>query len=200
MWPTMVYCCWTSTMTELRCERGALNSKNVFTPKPLPPASCCAQVLQGLLHCADLSNQTKSFHIASQWSQRIMDESYRQGDEERKLGIPVNPLGDRSISIEKCQVCKISGVNSGIMGVKTHFPHQVTFIEYIVYPLWETWAELVYPDAQDIVYSLMTTKDEWQSRMVHSPSPLPSSDELTEDTATTVADSTPTRRPCHATW
>lgn len=136
------------------------------------------EVLQGLLHCADLSNQTKSFHIASQWSQRIMDESYRQGDEERKLGIPVNPLGDRSISIEKCQV---------------------TFIEYIVYPLWETWAELVYPDAQDIVYSLMTTKDEWQSRMVHSPSPLPSSDELTEDTATTVADSTPTRRPCHAT-
>eukprot|EP00731_Ephydatia_muelleri_P019154 Em0011g1194a len=108
------------------------------------------EVLQGLLHCADLSNQTKSFHVASQWSHRIMEESYRQGDEERKLGIPVNPLGDRSVSIEKCQV---------------------TFIEYIVYPLWETWAELVYPDAQDIVFSLMDTKDQWQSRMIHSPPP-----------------------------
>nr|BAA34310.1 EFPDE4 [Ephydatia fluviatilis] len=136
------------------------------------------EVLQGLLHCADLSNQTKSFHIASQWSQRIMEESYRQGDEERKLGIPVNPLGDRSVSIEKCQV---------------------TFIDYIVYPLWETWAELVYPDAQDIVCSLMDTRDQWQCRMVHSP---PLSSELSEfpsNTAATVTDSTCVRRPYHTT-
>lgn len=34
-----------------------------------------------------------------------MEESYQQGDEERGLGIPVNPLGDRNVSIEKCQVC-----------------------------------------------------------------------------------------------
>ena len=31
---------------------------------------------------------------------------------------------------------------------------QVGFISYIVHPLWETWAELVYPDAQDILLTL----------------------------------------------
>ena len=31
---------------------------------------------------------------------------------------------------------------------------QVGFISYIVHPLWETWAELVYPDAQDILTTL----------------------------------------------
>ena len=28
------------------------------------------------------------------------------------------------------------------------------FISFIVQPLWETWAELVYPDAQDILTTL----------------------------------------------
>jgi hypothetical protein len=31
---------------------------------------------------------------------------------------------------------------------------QVGFINYIVHPLWETWAELVYPDAQQILVTL----------------------------------------------
>ena len=31
---------------------------------------------------------------------------------------------------------------------------QVGFISYIVHPLWETWAELVYPDAQEILVTL----------------------------------------------
>ena len=31
---------------------------------------------------------------------------------------------------------------------------QVGFISYIVHPLWETWAELVYPDAQEILTTL----------------------------------------------
>ena len=28
---------------------------------------------------------------------------------------------------------------------------KVGFIDYIVHPLWETWADLVHPDAQDIL-------------------------------------------------
>ena len=31
---------------------------------------------------------------------------------------------------------------------------QVGFINYIAHPLWETWAELVYPDAQNILETL----------------------------------------------
>jgi hypothetical protein len=31
---------------------------------------------------------------------------------------------------------------------------QVGFIDYIVHPLWETWGDLVHPDAQDILDTL----------------------------------------------
>lgn len=33
-----------------------------------------------------------------------------------------------------------------------------------MYPLWETWAELVYPDAQGILEHLSQTRDYWYQR------------------------------------
>ena len=41
-----------------------------------------------------------------------------------------------------------------IIDIVTSLFHQVGFISYIVHPLWETWAELVFPDAQDIMITL----------------------------------------------
>ena len=39
---------------------------------------------------------------------------------------------------------------------------QVGFISYIVHPLWETWAELVYPDAQEILTTLENNRQIYQ--------------------------------------
>ena len=36
---------------------------------------------------------------------------------------------------------------------------QVGFIDYIVHPLWETWADLVHPDAQEILDALEDNRD-----------------------------------------
>ena len=72
------------------------------------------QLLQCLIHCADLSNQGKEESLATSWSHKIMEESFLQGDEEKKRGIPMNPMGNRKqVSIEKCQVsstipCRLS--------------------------------------------------------------------------------------------
>ena len=49
------------------------------------------------------------------------------------------------------------------------------FIDYIVHPLWETWADLVHPDAQDILDTLEDNREWYQSMIPHSP--LPSSPE-----------------------
>ena len=58
-----------------------------------------------MIHCADLSNPTKREDLAADWSRRIMEENFLQGDEEKSLGIPLNPLGDREqVSLYKCQV------------------------------------------------------------------------------------------------
>lgn len=46
---------------------------------------------------------------------------------------------------------------------------QVGFIDYIVHPLWETWADLVNPDAQDILDTLEDNRDWYHSQIPLSP-------------------------------
>lgn len=46
---------------------------------------------------------------------------------------------------------------------------KVGFIDYIVHPLWETWADLVYPDCQDILDTLQYNRSWFQSTLAESP-------------------------------
>ncbi|XP_028679043.1 LOW QUALITY PROTEIN: cAMP-specific 3',5'-cyclic phosphodiesterase 4B [Erpetoichthys calabaricus] len=111
------------------------------------------QVLRNMVHCADLSNPTKPLELYRQWTDRIMEEFFRQGDKERERGMEISPMCDKhTASVEKSQV---------------------GFIDYIVHPLWETWADLVHPDAQDILDALEDNRDWYQSMIPQSPSPPP---------------------------
>lgn len=65
---------------------------------------------------------------------------------------------------------------------------QVTFIDLLVYPLFETWSELVYPEAQHILDNLSSTRQYWVCRVTNSPPPtLPGS-----PTSSTTPTTTPT--------
>lgn len=44
---------------------------------------------------------------------------------------------------------------------------QVGFIDYIVHPLWETWADLVHPDAQEILDTLEENRDWYQGKYLY---------------------------------
>lgn len=55
------------------------------------------------------------------------------------------------------------------------------FIDYIVHPLWETWADLVHPDAQDILDTLEDNRDWYHSMIPQSPSPPPDDAEKDEE-------------------
>ncbi|XP_056592709.1 cAMP-specific 3',5'-cyclic phosphodiesterase 4D-like isoform X1 [Triplophysa dalaica] len=111
------------------------------------------QVLQNMVHCADLSNPTKPLQLYKQWTDRIMEEFFSQGDRERERGMEISPMCDKhNASVEKSQV---------------------GFIDYIVHPLWETWADLVHPDAQDILDTLEENREWYQSTLPQSPSPAP---------------------------
>nr|XP_040564134.1 cAMP-specific 3',5'-cyclic phosphodiesterase 4C-like isoform X2 [Lepeophtheirus salmonis] len=108
------------------------------------------QVLQNMVHCADLSNPTKPLEIYRRWCDLIMEEFFKQGDKERDTGLDISPMCDRhNATIQKSQV---------------------GFIDYIVHPLWETWADLVHPDAQDILDTLEDNRDWYQSQIPISPS------------------------------
>ncbi|XP_039245363.1 cAMP-specific 3',5'-cyclic phosphodiesterase 4C isoform X3 [Pipra filicauda] len=111
------------------------------------------QVLQSMVHCADLSNPTKPLELYRQWTDRIMVEFFHQGDREREKGMEISPMCDKhTASVEKSQV---------------------GFIDFIAHPLWETWADLVHPDAQELLDTLEDNREWYQSMIRRSPSPPP---------------------------
>lgn len=68
------------------------------------------QVMQNLIHCADLSNPAKPLNLYQQWIDRISHEFHMQGDQERQLGIEISPMCDRfaAASIDKSQASCIT--------------------------------------------------------------------------------------------
>lgn len=63
------------------------------------------QVLQNMVHCADLSNPTKPLELYRQWTDRITVEFFTQGDRERDKGMEISAMCDKhNASIEKNQV------------------------------------------------------------------------------------------------
>lgn len=58
-----------------------------------------------MVHCADLSNPTKTLALYRQWTERIMEEFFRQGDKERERGMEISAMCDKhTASVEKSQV------------------------------------------------------------------------------------------------
>ena len=112
-------------------------------------SSNLTDILHALLHCADLGNPAKPRDIAIQWSRRLEEECYRQGDEERKLGFEISHMCDRQNPIfEK---------------------NQYSFLTFVALPLWESWAELVYPHATIMIDHLLANREYWESEQPVSP-------------------------------
>ncbi|KAM7141647.1 LOW QUALITY PROTEIN: 3',5'-cyclic-AMP phosphodiesterase 4C [Molossus nigricans] len=108
----------------------------------------CIQVLRYLVHCADLSNPTRLLPLYHLWTDHIMAEFFQQGDHERESDLD-KPMCDMHMaSVEKSQV---------------------GFIDYIAHPLWETWVDLVHPDAQDLLDTLEDNLKWYLSKIPYSP-------------------------------
>ena len=91
------------------------------------------QILQMLLHCADLANPTKEFETYKKWTDKVMTEFWNQGDLEKKLGLSVQAMYDK----EKADVIST----------------QLGFLDFIVVPLWEMWVEIC-PESLSIIEQL----------------------------------------------
>ncbi|XP_065571746.1 3',5'-cyclic-AMP phosphodiesterase, isoforms N/G-like isoform X3 [Artemia franciscana] len=125
------------------------------------------QVLQNMIHCADLSNPTKSLELYKSWVKLVMEEFFQQGDKERIEGYEISPMCDRNdTTIEKSQV---------------------GFMDYIVHPLWETWADLVHPDAQHILDTLEENR-EWYASMIPPSPPQDSEPSIVTEPQTNPSD------------
>jgi len=87
-------------------------------------------VLCTIVHNADLGNPTKEWEICKEWTERLMEEFFEEGDEERAMGLPLGALNDRdAIAIPKCQI---------------------GFLSFVAMPLWKAWDDyLTAPHTQD---------------------------------------------------
>lgn len=93
---------------------------------------------------ADISNCARSEKLYKEWAKRIAEEFYHQGDVELRLRFAVSPFMDRRRH-------------------KMDFHKgQVSFMNYIVIPLFEAGVELL-PDMEFSVTLIQQNKEAWMS-------------------------------------
>ncbi|KAI8617731.1 hypothetical protein BC830DRAFT_1062209 [Chytriomyces sp. MP71] len=101
-------------------------------------------VINMAIKCADVNNPTKPLEACKYWTEKIMEEFFRQGDEEKKRGVQVSMFMNRaSTDIPKCQI---------------------GFIDFIVFPLFEVWSVFMQEDVQPQMQNIATNKQYWKDQ------------------------------------
>jgi len=98
------------------------------------------KVMNIFLHVADISNPTRPWTICREWAFKCLDEFFLQGDREKQLAIPVQPLNDRTT------------VNKATS--------QISFIEYMIVPL-EAAKVKLFPSLHEPTTFLKCNLEEW---------------------------------------
>uniref|UniRef100_A0A7N9AQ16 3',5'-cyclic-AMP phosphodiesterase n=1 Tax=Mastacembelus armatus TaxID=205130 RepID=A0A7N9AQ16_9TELE len=100
-------------------------------------------MLQIALKCADICNPCRVWELSKQWSERVCEEFYRQGDLEKKFDLEVSPLCNQ-------QADSVPAI-------------QIGFISYIVEPLFEEWHRFTEPSllSQAMMGHLHKNKAHW---------------------------------------
>lgn len=63
------------------------------------------EIINIIIHAADISHNTKPFQISSKWTEFLTNEFHSQGDKERSLELPISFLCDRTTSnVPKSQI------------------------------------------------------------------------------------------------
>jgi hypothetical protein len=102
------------------------------------------EILNLLIHLADLSHNTKNFDISKKWTYLLYDEFFQQGDHEKSLNASVSMFCDRdSTNIPKAQIGFIKGIMIPSFDVLVDlFPE----LDYTVFNLEDNlqiWEEMV---------------------------------------------------------
>lgn len=81
-------------------------------------------ILNMIIHSADISNPAKPDKISENWTKRVYDEFFVQGDKEKELGLPVSNFCDRNTT----------NINKAMIG----------FINYVVLPTFDLLSTLIF--------------------------------------------------------
>jgi len=100
-----------------------------------------------LIHCADLAHPTKGFHLCLQWSLLVRKEFTAQVAEEKQLGLPVTTFLD------------------GLEDQKTYFKNEISFVSFVVKPIWECICTWLHPSLDGLMTNLQTNVKLYQENL-----------------------------------
>lgn len=91
-------------------------------------------ILSACLHAADIGNPARIFPASEEWSNRVMEEFWRQGDLEKKMSLPVSYLCDRTcVNVPGSQIGFISGFTVPIFDKLSQiFPKFQPMLDYAI--------------------------------------------------------------------
>jgi len=98
-----------------------------------------------VLHAADISNPARPEPIMLYWTRRVLTEFWAQGDEEKRLGLEVSPLCDRTT------------------GSTTVPGGQIGFATFVVRPLFMQLARLI-PEVSEALDQLEKNGEFWKRK------------------------------------
>jgi len=96
------------------------------------------------LHCADVSNLARPFETCRRWGECIAEESYKQGDKERQLGMRVAAFCDRELSTPT-----------------TTAQNQVSFIDFVCGPMVEGLSAILPDAAEELLHHLAVNREKY---------------------------------------
>eukprot|EP00741_Cyanophora_paradoxa_P006850 tig00001056_g6625.t1 len=101
---------------------------------------------------ADIANAARPPRLHAAWVERVMAEFFEQGDEEKRLGLPLSPYCDRDTTvISKCQA---------------------GFIDFLASPLFTAWAQR-FPKCQLLVQLTDANRKHWLAVAEQAAAPAP---------------------------
>lgn len=106
--------------------------------------------MNAILHAADVSNPCRIWEVSQAWAGVVLEEFFRQGDQEKMLGVPVQFLNDRD---------KLNRPNS-----------QIGFIEFMIAPFFAASIRL-WPKLHEYGDRLAENIGHWERLWVTDTSP-----------------------------
>ena len=110
-----------------------------------PPEQLRILVMQSAIKVADIGHLFAELPVHIQWSEKLEEEMWRQGDTEKELSMNVSFLMDR----DKPGVTK----------------SQPGFVDFVVMPLFETWTSC-FPESRVLLERIMANRAYWQSKAI----------------------------------
>lgn len=143
-----------------------------------------------LLHAADVSNPAKPWHLSMEWTSRVMDEFFRQGDVEQASGLAISPFMDRSkTNIASCQAADthchaapprfdhawnrilapiwmlhLEHVDAQCQRATLHSVFQVGFINFLIKPYFLEWCQFLGDEClQQVFKNVENNVSKWET-------------------------------------